>query len=120
MSDRPTKKTKMVKSSPSSSQSPSPVTLPPAVIINGARSDKVDFTIVVNEKTVKTRYGVEKTALALHSTFFKDLFDKCSKKNDGVAPKEDFEIKDEFPNNVVRRALGILSGIVDKGVWTIE
>lgn len=120
MSDRPTKKSKIVKSSPSLSLSPPPVNPAPEVIINGDRSDKVDFTIIVNEKSVKTRYGVEKNSLALHSTFFKHWFDEYSKRYNEVISKEEFEIKDEFPNNVVRLALGILSGIVDKEAWTIE
>lgn len=88
-------------------------------IVNEERSDKVDFTIVVNEMFTKTRFGVEKSALSLNSTFLREMFDKCSKENDKNAKTEGFRIIGST-KDVVFKALRILSGIVDKDVWTIN
>lgn len=96
--------------------------LPPVIIVNENRSENVDFVIInkSGQGGEKIRFGVEKTLLSLHATFFKDIFDICSNKDNEKVMKEELELIDAFRTNVVFKALRILSGIVDKDTWTIK
>lgn len=81
--------------------------------MNEHRSDNADIVIYSGKLSEEVAFGVEKAALSLNSTYFREKFE-------GTQREIGLMLLENFTKDIKLKGLRIMSGMVDADDWSIE